>query len=206
MNFTEILLIIAAYLVGAIPFGLILAKSSGVDIRKEGSKNIGATNVTRVAGKKLGFATLAADTAKGFLPMFIAALLLPGEAPEHNLVMALCGAASVIGHMFPVYLKFKGGKGVATALGAFLYLAPIAVLGCLVVFIAAVRLSGFVSVGSLLASLAVIPGIWLLGEPMWKVWLSCLIVALIWAKHHENIGRLLQGTEKSWKGKKEAAS
>ena len=123
----EILCLVAAYLVGAIPFGLILSIGSGVDIRSQGSKNIGATNVGRLLGKKLGILTLVADIAKGFLPMFVVAYFLP-ETPQKNIIIALCGAATVLGHMFPVYLGFKGGKGVATALGIFLYLAPAGVL------------------------------------------------------------------------------
>ncbi|MGE4560139.1 MAG: glycerol-3-phosphate acyltransferase, partial [Desulfobulbus sp.] len=138
-----------------------------------------------------------------FLPMFIAARLLQGTSgPEP--VIALCGAASVLGHMFPVYLGFKGGKGVATALGAFLYLAPLAVLGCLAVFIASVYFSGFVSLGSLLGSGSILIWLSLLHAPAWKLWLAGFLVAMIWIKHYQNIGRLLRGTEKSWKRKAEA--
>jgi glycerol-3-phosphate acyltransferase PlsY len=197
----EILCIVAAYLVGAIPFGLILSMGSGVDIRSQGSKNIGATNVGRLLGKKLGILTLLADIAKGFLPMFVVAHFLP-ETPQKNIIIALCGAVTVLGHMFPVYLGFKGGKGVATALGIFLYLAPVGVLVCLVVFVAAVYLSGFVSLGSLLGTLAVIPALWLMGESQWKLALAVFVVVMIWVKHHHNIRRLLQGTEKSWRKKK----
>lgn len=193
-------LIIASYLVGAIPFGLLLSQGSGVDIRTQGSKNIGATNVARLLGKKLGILTLLADIAKGYTPLFIAGRLLPTDT-QQGTVLALCGAATVLGHMFPVYLGFRGGKGVATGLGVFLYLAPMAVLGCLLVFAAAVGLSGFVSLGSLLGALAMLPGLWLLQEPLWKIVLAALVVALIWLKHHQNINRLLQGTEKSWKKK-----
>ena len=197
----EILCIVAAYLVGAIPFGLLLSMGSGVDIRSQGSKNIGATNVARLLGKKLGILTLFADIAKGFLPMFVVAHFLP-ETPQINTIIALCGAATVLGHMFPVYLGFKGGKGVATALGIFLYLAPAGVLVCLVVFVAAVALSGFVSLGSLLGALAVIPAMWFIGEPQWKLFLAVFVVVMIWVKHHQNISRLVQGTEKSWRKKK----
>lgn len=196
----SILCVVASYLVGAIPFGLLLSRGSGVDIRKHGSKNIGATNVSRLLGKKLGFVTLLADIAKGYLPMFIAAYFLP-ESDQKNLVIALCGAATVLGHTFPVYLAFKGGKGVATALGVFLYLAPAGLLVCLAVFAASVSLSGFVSVGSLLGSLAVIPVLLFLNEAKWKLVLAVFVVVLIWLKHHQNINRLLQGTEKSWRDK-----
>ena len=195
-----IALIIASYLVGAIPFGVLLSRRSGIDIRTQGSKNIGATNVARLLGKKLGILTLLADIAKGFTPLFVAGRLLPADGVQGT-VLALCGAATVVGHMFPVYLGFKGGKGVATTLGVFLYLAPKALLGCLVVFGAAVGLSGFVSLGSLLGALAVLPGLWLLREPTWELALAAVVVALIWLKHYQNIGRLFQGTEKSWKKK-----
>ena len=203
MSITGIVCILFAYLLGAVPFGLVLTRGSGIDIRQEGSRNIGATNVARLLGKKMGALTLALDILKGFAPMFLAALVV-GDEPGHNLIVALCGAASVIGHMFPVYLGFKGGKGVATALGAFLYLAPLAVLGCLAVFLLTVRLSGYVSLGSLLGSASILGWLFLLGVPAWKWMLATFIVVMIWVKHHQNIGRLLAGTEKSWKKKTEA--
>ncbi|MDD3619555.1 MAG: glycerol-3-phosphate 1-O-acyltransferase PlsY [Desulfobulbaceae bacterium] len=200
MTLFPCLLILAAYLVGAVPFGVLLSRSSGIDIRTRGSGNIGATNVTRLLGKKLGLLTLLADVAKGYMPMFIAARVLP-DAPEKTTLIALCGAATVLGHMFPVYLGFRGGKGVATGLGVFLFLAPAAVLLGLLVFGAAIGVSGFVSLGSLLGSLAIIPGLWLLGEPAWKIVLASFVVLLIWGKHWQNITRLLRGTEKSWKSR-----
>nr|WP_321465721.1 glycerol-3-phosphate 1-O-acyltransferase PlsY [uncultured Desulfobulbus sp.] len=203
MNILGILCVILSYLLGAIPFGLVLSRGSGIDIRTEGSKNIGATNVTRLLGKKMGTLTLLCDLLKGYLPMFIAARLVQGSSGEH-LLIALCGAASVLGHMFPVYLGFKGGKGVATALGAFLYLAPLAVLGCLAVFIASVYFSGFVSLGSLLGSISILLWLPLLHAPSWKLGLAVFIVVMIWIKHYQNIGRLMRGTEKSWKRKAEA--
>jgi glycerol-3-phosphate acyltransferase PlsY len=200
MSNIGIFCIVVSYFLGAVPFGLLLSRRSGIDIRNQGSKNIGATNVTRLLGKKLGALTLILDVLKGYAPMFLAALLVPAD-PQRNLIIALCGAASVLGHMFPVYLGFKGGKGVATALGAFLYLAPLAVLLCLLVFVAAVWLSGFVSLGSLLGSASMLLWLVLLGVPGWKLWLAGFIVLMIWSKHYQNIGRLLKGTEKSWKKK-----
>ncbi|MCL2459078.1 MAG: glycerol-3-phosphate 1-O-acyltransferase PlsY [Desulfobulbus sp.] len=203
MFFTASACIIVSYLIGAIPFGLLLSRSSGIDIRAQGSKNIGATNVARLLGKKMGALTLACDMLKGFLPMF-AASLLPRTDPKHDLLVALCGAATVLGHMFPVYLRFKGGKGVATALGAFLYLAPPAALGCLLIFVVTVSLSGYVSLGSLLGSASILVVLLALQVPAWKFWLAAFIVLLIWIKHHQNIGRLLDGTEKSWQKKTRA--
>jgi glycerol-3-phosphate acyltransferase PlsY len=204
MSVNSILLILVSYLVGAIPFGLVLSRGSGIDIRTRGSKNIGATNVSRLLGKKLGLCTLGLDIVKGFLPMYLAGLLL-GDTPERNLVIGLCGAAAITGHMFSIYLGFKGGKGVATGLGVFLYLAPKALLICLSVFIAAVGISGYVSLGSLLASAAILPGLYFFGEPSWKLFLAGFVVCMIWIKHSQNIRRLLNGTEKSFKKKKEAA-
>ncbi len=198
MNVLDVFLVVAAYLIGSIPFGLLLSRGSGLDIRKQGSKNIGATNVARLLGKKLGIYTLLLDIAKGYLPMCLAGLLL-ADSPHHNLVTGLCGAASITGHMFPVYLGFKGGKGVATGLGVFLYLAPRALLGCLVVFLGAVGFTGYVSLGSLLASAAIVPGLWFFSEPSWKLILGAFVAVMIWIKHHQNINRLLSGTEKSFK-------
>ncbi|MEJ2058318.1 MAG: glycerol-3-phosphate acyltransferase [Desulfofustis sp.] len=117
----------------------------------------------------------------------------------------LCGIFAVVGHMFPVYLVFKGGKGVATGLGVFLYLSPPAIGISLLVFVAAVGLSGFVSAGSLLASGLFPLWLLLLEEPVGPVVTGVIIAALIWAKHHENIGRLIRGEEKSWKKKPPAA-
>ena len=203
MSLTAIFLIIASYLVGAVPFGLLLSRSSGIDIRTRGSGNIGATNVARLLGKKMGILTLLLDVGKGFFPMFVTALII-GDSPGRNLVIALSGAATVVGHMYPVYLGFKGGKGVATGLGVFLYLAPLSVLFSLLLFIAAVVLSGFVSLGSLLASAAIPLWMFLLGEATWKILLASFIGILIWFKHVPNIKRLLAGTEKSWKKKEKS--
>ncbi len=198
MSPIEICCIIASYCLGAIPFGLLVSRHSGIDIRSQGSRNIGATNVTRLLGKKMGLCTLLLDVLKGYLPMYGVTLLLQGSA-QYELTLALCGAAAVLGHMFPVYLGFKGGKGVATSLGLFLFLAPLAVLGCLLVFLAAVALSGFVSLGSLLGSASMFLWLLLLSAPEWKLILALFIILLIWLKHAQNIRRLLRGTEKSWK-------
>jgi len=203
MSLTAVFLIIGSYLIGAVPFGLLLSCSSGIDIRTQGSCNIGATNVARLLGKKMGILTLLLDVAKGFFPMFVTALIV-GDGPGRNLIIALSGAATVVGHMYPVYLGFKGGKGVATGLGVFLYLAPLSVLFSLLLFIVAVALSGFVSLGSLLASAAIPLWLFLLGEATWKILLSAFIGILIWFKHVPNIKRLLAGTEKSWKKRKKA--
>lgn len=188
------------YLLGAVPFGLVISRMVGRDVRTEGSRNIGATNVNRVLGRKLGFLTLVCDCLKGFLPIYLAALFLP-ESENKELIVVTTGIMAVVGHMFPVYLGFKGGKGVATALGVFLFLSPGAILISLGVFIAAVTLSGFVSAGSLLASGLIPVWLWLLGSSKIAIVAAAIIGLLIWVKHHENIRRLLQGNEKSWKNK-----
>ncbi len=193
MNFFFIL---AAYLVGAVPFGLLFGKLVGMDVRQAGSKNIGATNVSRLLGKKLGAATLICDAGKGFVPMLCARELGAGG----DLVL-LCGGAAFLGHLYPVYLGFKGGKGVATALGVFLYLNPMAILVGVGVFALSVALSGFVSIGSLLTT-AFMPVILLVLHGFdGQVLLAVFIALLVWIKHKENIVRLLNHQEKSWKKK-----
>lgn len=194
----QILLPLVGYLVGAVPFGLLVGKMAGVDVRQSGSKNIGATNVSRLLGKKLGVITLVCDCLKGLLPM-VAASYLFKDSPQGGGIVPLTGVLAVIGHMFPIYLGFKGGKGVATGLGVFLFLSPLAILISLAVFVATVALTGFVSAGSLLAS-GLMP-IWLLllGGSKGSIIASLIVAVLIWAKHHQNIGRLVRGEEKSWK-------
>ncbi|MBT8354830.1 MAG: glycerol-3-phosphate 1-O-acyltransferase PlsY [Desulfofustis sp.] len=196
----NILLPIASYLIGAIPFGLMIGRLVGIDVRSSGSGNIGATNVTRLAGKKLGVFTLLLDCLKGFLPIYLAARILPQESGR-EIVILLCGILAVVGHMFPVYLGFKGGKGVATGLGVFLFLSPLAIAFSVVVFAATVAFTGFVSAGSLLASGLFPLWLWVLGEPTGSIIAGLVIAALIWFKHHENIVRLLRGEEKTWKKK-----
>lgn len=199
----NILIPVIGYFVGAIPFGLVIGKMVGADVRNEGSHNIGATNVSRVLGKKLGLLTLVCDCLKGYLPICLAAFLLP-ETSSKIYVVSLTGVMAVIGHIFPVYLKFRGGKGVATGLGVLLYLSPSAVALSLVVFVAAVVLTGFVSAGSLLASGLIPLWLYFLGASPVTICAAACVALLIWLKHHENIKRLVQGTEKSWKKKKES--
>jgi len=192
------LLAFFGYLLGSVPFGLLYGKLAGIDVRQEGSRNIGATNVGRLLGKKLGALTLASDTLKGLLPMLLATWLL-AEWPDCQRWTMLTGAAAFLGHCFPLYLKFRGGKGVATALGIHLYLAPIPTLAAVGLFALTVRLSGYVSLGSLIAAAALPLLIWLTGNPLELVLISLLIGLVIWLKHHENLARLLRGQEKSWK-------
>jgi len=196
---TTIVLIVAAYLAGAIPFGLLIGRFAGADVRLVGSGNIGATNVGRVLGKKLGILTLLCDVAKGFLPVWTAAHLLPPAAANRELMVVSCGLAAVVGHMFPLYLQFRGGKGVATALGVFLAISPWSILISVGIFVATVAASGYVSVGSLAASALIPLWLWLLGESSVILMVAAVIAVLIWCKHGSNIGRLLRHEEKSWR-------
>ena len=191
-------LVVLAYLVGSIPCGLVLGRLKGVDVRQAGSRNIGATNVTRQLGKGLGALTLLGDAGKGLLPMLLADRLLQGRA-DVELWVVLCGGAAFLGHLFPLYLRFKGGKGVATALGVFCYLSPLATLIDVLIFVGVVYNWGYVSLGSLTAAL-MMPGlVWLLSHSLAYALLAAVIGVLIWIKHHENIGRLMRHEEKSWR-------
>ncbi len=195
-------LVILGYLLGAIPFGLVFGKCLGVDVRSAGSGNIGATNVNRLLGKKLGMLTLLADAAKGALPMLLAARILQGS-PSADLFVAMVGGAAFLGHIYPVYLGFKGGKGVATALGIFFYIQPVVVLICLVVFVLLVWLWGYVSLGSIVAS-ALMPILLFGGNGTTiDVALAVFVSLLIWLKHIENIKRLLRHEESSFKKSKD---
>ena len=194
----DYLIFLLAYLLGSVPTALIVAKPFGLDPRQHGSRNLGATNVARLLGKKWGLVTLLGDIGKGILPMILA-LYLFRDHPQKDWLVALTGFFAFLGHLFPLYLGFRGGKGVATATGVFLVLCPQALLVCLVIFILAVKFSGFVSVGSLLAS-ALMPLFIYLFCPSRPYEIIALSMALlIWIKHKDNIRRLRRGEEKSWK-------
>lgn len=195
---TIYLLPLFGYLLGSIPFGLLYGKMAGIDVRAQGSGNIGATNVNRLLGKKLGALTLASDMLKALLPMLLVAWILQGQPDSQSWVL-LTGTAAFLGHCFPVYLKFRGGKGVATALGLHLFLAPLPTLAGIAIFALTVRLSGFVSLGSISAAAALPLLIWLSRGSTELLLASILVGAIIWIKHYENIARLLRGEEKSWK-------
>jgi glycerol-3-phosphate acyltransferase PlsY len=190
------LFVFVGYLIGSIPFGLVLGKALGIDVRRAGSGNIGATNVNRLLGKKMGAITLLADAGKAVLPMMAAAKLLEGQ-PMAQFWVAATGGAAFLGHLYPLYLKFKGGKGVATALGIFFYVQPLAVALCIVVFVAVVRVWGYVSLGSLLAAALMPLLVYLLEGPGYKTYLAGVIAVLIWLKHAENIRRLIKHEENS---------
>ena len=187
-----ILVLLVIYLITAIPTGIVLTRLMGAeDIRQKGSGNIGATNVYRVAGKLAGVLTLAGDTLKGFLPLLACKSLL-GLTPTQ---LGVACAVAIIGHCYPVYLKFRGGKGIATALGIFLVISPLTVLGLLVVFLVAVGISRYISLGSVLAAMAAPLLVLMLGYPQ-PIFLATLFIAMlvIW-RHRSNIKRLIDGTE-----------
>ena len=184
------LCVLAAYLAGAIPFGLLLAKARGIDVRAAGSGNIGATNVARTAGKGLGVLTLLLDAAKGALVVALARFTL--DLPVEWL--SGIGVAAVLGHVFSVFLGFKGGKGVATALGVFLVLAPISAGVAVLVFVAAFAIGRIVSVGSLLAAVSFSVHAALTADPAVAI-AGGLVTALILFRHRGNLERLKKGQE-----------
>jgi len=177
------------YLLGSIPFGLILTRCAGrQDIRSIGSGNIGATNVLRTGSKGLAAATLLGDVLKG-----VAAVLTTRYAFGLDAAMAAAPGA-LLGHIFPVWLGFKGGKGVATYIGLLIGLAwPAAVAFCLI-WLAIAALTRYSSLAGLLASAAMPPALWFIGEPQTAI-LFLFLTALLWIMHHPNIARLLAGTE-----------
>jgi glycerol-3-phosphate acyltransferase PlsY len=193
---------VVSYLLGSIPFGYLLVRIvRGQDVRQTGSGNIGATNVARTGSKGLAIATLLLDALKGYVAVELAYWLAGPDAVDlgHTLLMgALAGFCALLGHMFPIWLRFKGGKGVATALGAFSALAPLAILVSLVVFIAAVAVTRYVSLGSILSAVVLPFAAWWFNPLVRATTTMALIVAsclLIIIRHKDNIRRLLAGTE-----------
>ena len=191
------LLVLAGYLLGSIPFGLIFAKLfGGKDVREHGSGNIGATNVSRAAGPLAGILTLLMDAAKG-----AAAVWLAARFSDHaSITMIFAGVATLLGHCFPVWLKFKGGKGVATALGVYLALCPLAALVAVVLFVLVVVFWRYVSLASLTAAAAMpllVYFLWAPGHaPPLVITLGTLFAAaIIFYKHDTNLQRLVDGTE-----------
>jgi glycerol-3-phosphate acyltransferase PlsY len=191
-----IFVLIIIYLIAAIPTGVILSRLMGSeDVRQQGSGNIGATNVYRVVGKLAGILTLVGDTMKGFLPLLVYKSWLAPTPTQ----LGVASAIAIIGHCYPVYLKFRGGKGVATALGIFLVLSPPAVLGALVVFLLAVGVTRYISLGSVLAAMSAPLLILMLNQPQ-PIFVATLFIAslVVW-RHRSNIRRLLDGSEGRFK-------
>jgi len=195
------LALLLAYLLGSIPFGYLIVKlTSGADIRETGSGGTGATNVSRKAGKAAGVMTLALDAMKGAAAVLVARWLT--DEAGTSWVVAVAAALAVVAHCFPVWLKFKGGKGVATGLGVFLAIAPWAALAALAVFIVVVWRTRYVSLGSIIAA-AFLP-LWVFLTHTWIEPVAdfapimtalCAVSAVIIFKHSENIKRLMAGEE-----------
>lgn len=188
-----VLLVLASYLVGAFPTSYVTGRLvRGIDLRQHGSGNLGATNVFRVLGWKAAVPVMLVDIFKGFAPTFFFPRL--DGSPRWEWALAF-GAAAILGHVYSVYVRFKGGKGVATSAGVFLALAPWAVLAGLAVWITLVAATRIVSISSIAAALVVPPVVWLTDRPAPILWLSLALAAfVIWA-HRTNIGRLLRGEE-----------
>lgn len=199
-GFSVLVLSAVSYLIGSVPFGLLISKAKGKDIRKLGSGNIGATNVLRCFGKPAGITCFALDVLKGWLP----AALFPTIGNLHADfpgIGILFGAAATLGHNFPVFLNFKGGKGVATSAGVLIGVAPLAVVIGLITWGIVFKASGYVSLGSIIAVLAVVLAGWALGySPTTAVALTLLGGLTIW-RHRANIQRLRAGTENKFEKK-----
>lgn len=197
---TAILLgVVAAYLLGSIPTGYIFGKLlKGVDIREHGSRNVGATNVFRVVGKVPGIIVLVLDIVKGFAAVSLLSGLLSGQGQviNENLFKIILGMAAIAGHNWTAFLKFKGGKGVATSAGVLIALTPkVLVLG-LIVWALVFAITRYVSLGSIVAALSVIAGVFIFSEPIEIKALVFVASALMIYRHKSNIGRLLRGEEK----------
>lgn len=191
---TAILIICAAYLAGSIPFALVIGKGIyGVDVRLSGSGNIGTTNVFRVLGKKAGVLVFLCDLGKGFLPVFAATRVIEGDSAA--LVSVLAAGAAIAGHTFPVFLKFKGGKGVATGGGTIIALMPLLFLLAFGVFWAVLLTGRMVSVASLSAAAVLSAAVIATGQPTPYAVFTLLGTAVIFYAHRSNIRRLIRGEE-----------
>ncbi len=184
---------VLAYLIGGLPFGYLFVRFSlGKDVRKMGSGNIGATNVHRAAGRKAGIIVLFLDIVKGFVAIWLADLITRGDVVG----LALAAAAVMVGHCYPILLRFKGGKAVACFIGAFLYLAPVPLLFTLLIFLAVVALSKYISLGSIIGALLFPAVMWFVQRPPQPLLFAAIFsAALIIYRHRANIGRLIRGTE-----------
>ncbi|MGC3998889.1 MAG: glycerol-3-phosphate 1-O-acyltransferase PlsY [Anaeromyxobacter sp.] len=198
-NVLGALLVAFGYLCGSIPFGVVLGRLvAGVDPRTMGSGNIGATNVARAGGKKLGAVVLLLDALKALLPILLARWLLSGAAPAEAEAWTMgVAVAAFVGHLFPVWIGFKGGKGVATGLGIFLVLAPWAALAGVVAYAAVYLATRTSSLGSLTGTAVCCAGTFLLlGASRPAPWAGLVIALLVVLRHRENIRRLVMGEEK----------
>jgi len=204
-------LIASAYMIGSIPFSFIVARMmAGTDIREVGSRNVGATNVARTSGKAAGILALLLDVAKGYGAVAIARMIAHssqwpiaasssgGPLQSREFWITLAALVAVLGHMYPVWLKFHGGKGVATAAGAFLALDPIVVAAAIIVFVIVLLTTRFVSLSSILsaASIPIFFHFLANNAPFWRIVMSIPIAIAVILKHHSNIARLAAGTER----------
>ncbi|MCK4653025.1 MAG: glycerol-3-phosphate 1-O-acyltransferase PlsY [Candidatus Cloacimonetes bacterium] len=198
MNFNFVLVFFCAYLLGSIPTSYLMGKIiKGIDIRQFGSGNVGASNALRVLGTKVGITTLLIDTAKGFFAVYLGNILLQNHS---ILILISIGLFAIIGHIFTIFLKFKGGKGVATSTGVFIALAPIPVLISLSVFLLAVIISKYISLGSILAALAffiteLIINIHNSFDSIELLIFAFVITLFIIVRHKSNIKRIIDGNE-----------
>jgi glycerol-3-phosphate acyltransferase PlsY len=184
------LVVLAAYLVGSIPFSYLVARRRGVDVRASGSGNVGATNVMRTVGRGAGLVAFLLDFAKGLAASVLGRLVSPdGPLP------ALCAAAAVLGHMYPVWLRFRGGKGVATGAGAFLPLAPVPTAAALATFAVVLAAARYVSLASIAATLVLALVAFLLGAPAAVAQSAAGVALLIVWRHRANLRRIARGTE-----------
>jgi glycerol-3-phosphate acyltransferase PlsY len=183
--------ILLGYLAGSVPFAFLLARRAGIDVRFVGSGNVGAANVMRTAGTGRALAVMALDVAKGAAAVAIANIVSGGLA-----LAALTGTAAVVGHVYPVWLRFHGGKGVAVAAGVFGMLAPLATVAATALFILIVGVTRYVSLGSIVATVALPPVAWLMGSPAAVVGAACGTAVLILFSHRANFHRLRAGTER----------
>ncbi len=184
------LLVLWSFLVGSIPVGLIVAKLKGVDLRKVGSGNIGATNVLRAMGKKPALITLAGDMLKGLIPVFISGYIL-----DDPLYSGIVGLAAILGHDFSIFLKFRGGKGVATSIGVILAYSPLVSVLTVLVWIIVVFMTRYSSMGAIVSFMLLPLNIYVFDYSNERFLISIFITLLILFKHRENIGRLLSGRE-----------
>ena len=183
--------VLLGYLTGSVPFAFLMARRAGIDVRFSGSGNVGAANVLRTTGAWRGVAVMALDVGKGIAAVAIAWVMSGGAAPA-----AVSGAAAVVGHIYPVWLRFHGGKGVAVAAGVFTMLSPLATAIAAGLFLLTVWITRYVSLGSIAATLALPPVAWLTGEPRAVVLSAAGSAALILFRHRSNWRRLRSGTER----------
>ncbi|MDQ6966679.1 MAG: glycerol-3-phosphate 1-O-acyltransferase PlsY [Mariprofundaceae bacterium] len=206
MSIEALLLLAAAYLLGAIPFGLLLTRwLTGKDPREFGSGNIGATNASRTGGKKIGLLTLVADIIKGTIPVAIA-VHFDSSGSGNEWLVAGTAIAAFLGHIYPVYLGFKGGKGVATMFGVLIPWEPVTGLIAFAVWLAALGLTRYVAVASILAGLTLPLAAWLHGASLPAILACMLFCTLMSLRHRSNVERLLAGNENRVGGSKKRAA